>query len=223
MKIYVRYVSIIVSFLLFFCVAVRGVSAASLSFDKTTVNVNAGDTFQVAVTVDAGSDAITSVDAYILYNSSLLQASSVGTGSFFPTVLNDISTSRVYVAGLVDNPTDSKTGTGTVATLTFKALQSGTATLTYNCGSGTESSQVIKNDINATNVISCSSNGTSTITIGAGSAVATATPAAGSTTTTSGGVTELPRTGILDNIIRFAVPGFILVLVGGALKLFLQL
>lgn len=218
MKRYAICSSVVLGILLFFSVFVSGVSAASLSFDKTTVSVNAGDTFQISVNVDAGSDAITSVDAYVLYNSSTLQANSVTAGSFFPTVLNDISSARVYIAGLVDNPTDSKTGTGTVGTISFTALQSGTVTLTFNCGSGTESSQVIKNDVNATNVIACSSNGSSTVTVSGGSTSLTPTTVASA----SGGINQLPQTGILDNIIRFAVPGLVLVFVGGSLKFFLS-
>lgn len=215
MKRYASPFSIVLSLFLFLTLFASSVAAGSLGFDKTTVSVNAGDTFTIGVTVDAGTDAISSVDAYVLYDSSVLQANSVTAGSFFPTVLNDISSTRVYVAGLVDNPTDSKTGTGTIGTLTFQALKSGTITLTYNCGTGTESSQIIKNDINATNVISCSSNGSSTVTVSGGTATSltpTATPSAG------GSINELPQTGILENIIGFAIPGLLLVFLGGGLK-----
>ena len=208
--------SILFGLLLFLTVSATSTQAASLKFDKTTVSVNTGDTFDIGVVVDAGSDSITSVDAYVLYDSSLLQANSVASGTFFPTVLNDITSTRVYVAGLVNDPATSKTGSGTVGTINFKALKSGTVTLSYNCGKSSENSQVIKNDINATDVIVCSSNGSAAVTV-SGASVPTATPSAGPTPST------LPKTGIFDNLVRVAVPGMILVLVGGILKLFLTL
>ena len=50
------------------------VQAAALKFDKTTVSTTNGGTFQIAVTVDPGSDALNSVDAYVSFDSTLLKA-----------------------------------------------------------------------------------------------------------------------------------------------------
>ena len=185
------------------------VNAASLKFDKTTVSVTNGGTFQIAVTVDPGSDALSSVDAYVTFDSSLLKANSVAAGSLFPTVSHDESASnKVYIAGLVNDPASSISTSGTLATITFQALKDGTATLSFDCNT----SKIIKNDINASNVISCSQNGTAAVTIGIGGS---------SNQPTSPPPTQLPKSGVFDNVVRFAIPGMILLMLGSVLRLVL--
>ena len=138
MKKYASYLSVVLSLLFFLVVSASSAQAASLKFDQTTVNVNAGESFDIGVVVDAGSDSITSIDAYVLYDSDVLEAGTVSEGTYFPTVLNDINSQRVYVAGLVDDPATSKTGSGTVGTISFTALKAGTVTLSYSCDESTE-------------------------------------------------------------------------------------
>lgn len=208
--------------LLLFTASAKGVFAANLKFDKSSVSANIGDTFQVSVVVDAGSEEVYSTDAYIQYDKGILEVSSVAEGTFFPTIFNDTSTpSQLYVAGIVDDPATSKTGSGTVATVTFKALSAGSTTLTYFCDlSVSDTSKVVKNDIDSTNIIVCSENGSTTVTVGGAAANPTATPAAaaGGTSTSP---TQLPQSGVFDNIVRFAVPGVILLILGGVVKLLL--
>lgn len=188
---------------------------ASLKFDKTTVSVANGGTFQIAVIVDPGSDALNSVDAYVTFDSSLLKANSVTAGSLFPTVSYDTASSgKVYIAGLVNDPASSISAAGTLATITFQGLKDGSATLSFDCNS----SKIIKNDINASNVIVCSTNGTSVVTIGSGGGSSTNPTVAPAANT---GVNELPKSGIFDNVVKFAVPGLLLFIVGGAFRLLL--
>ena len=197
--------------ILFLVVPVLGneIFAASLNFGSSTVSGTNGGNFQIAVTVDPGSDSLNSTDAYVTYDSSLLKPIAVAAGTMFPTVTNDITTTpgKVYIAGMVNDPASSISTGGTLATITFQGLKNGTGTLAFDCAS----SKIIKNDINATNVITCSSNGTSAVTIGSGSAAAAPTSAPSS----------LPRTGTLDNVVKFGVPGIIILLLGSISRLFL--
>ena len=187
---------------------VTNVQAASLKFDKATATAANGATFQISVTVDPGSDALNSTDAYVTYDSTLLKATAVASGSLFPLVLNDISTAGiVYIAGMVSDPASSISTGGTLATITFQGLKEGTGTLSFDCNT----SKIIKNDINASNVITCSQNGTSAVTIGSGGGIAP----------TSAPPSELPETGIFDNVIKFALPGGILLILGSMLRLVL--
>ena len=200
-----KLLKLIPAMLIFFAVVplLFGVEAASLKFDKSTATAANGATFQISVTVDPGSDALNSTDAYVTYDSTLLKATAVADGALFPTVSNDISTSgKVYIAGMVNDPASSVSTAGTLATITFQGLKDGTGSLAFDCAT----TKIIKNDINATNVITCSSNGTAAITIGGGGGSAPAPPA------------QLPESGIFDNLIKFAVPGVILLLLGGALR-----
>src|SRR3989339_58719 len=181
-----------------------GTQAASLKFDKTTATAANGATFQIAVTVDPGSDGLNSTDVYVTFDSTLLKATAVAAGSLFPTVSNDISTSgKVYIAGLVNDPASSISTAGTLATITFQGLKDGSGTISFDC----DTSKIIKNDINASNVITCSQNGTSAVTIGSGGS-------SGGTNPTSAPVSELPQSGVFDNVANIAIPGMILLILG---------
>jgi len=180
----------------------NSVWAGSLTFDKTTSTVANGGTFQVSVNVIPGSDSINSADVYVNYDPALLKATAVNSGVLFPTVSNDISTSgKVYIAGYVDDPASSVSSTGTIATITFQAIKEGTGTLSFDCNT----SKIIKNDTDASNVITCSENGTSAVTIGNGSPNGNAP-------------TQLPQSGIFDNVVKFAFPGAILLILGSVIR-----
>ena len=183
--------------------------AASFGFDQTTVTVGVNETFVVTVTEDLGTEQTNSSQAYILYDSTLLQAQSVAAGSFFPTVSNSITTAgKVFLVGYVDGTSVYKTGTGNFATITFKALKNGTGTLTIDCRTGvSDSSQIIKyNDANATNLLICAQNTSVAVTVGTG----TAEPLP----------TALPQSGVVEDSIKLmTLIGFALVIIGGGLRL----
>jgi len=202
---------LLVVFLFLFPVVIGQTIAASLEFDPTTMTTSANQTFNVSIVVDAGSELITSTDVYVTFDASILEAQSVTEGSFFPTVTNNITSGKVYIAGLVDDPATSKTASGTLATVTFKALKDGTATLSFDC----DNSKIVKNDVNATNILTCSENGTSTVTVGVGGTTTGGDADSGQTTT------QLPKSGIFDNVVKWAVPGTVLLLIGVITRLIL--
>ena len=195
-------------FLIFFLVVpyfFNSAFAAYLKFDNTTATAANGATFQLSVVIEPGSDAINSSDVYITYDQTLLNPTTVTAGTLFPTVTNDTSIGgKIYIAGMVDDPASSISTAGTIATITFKALKDGSGTLAFDCNS----SKIIKNDINATNVIACSQNTGAAVTIGGGGQAAAPTNAPN----------ELPTSGVFDNVVRFAIPGLILLILGSALK-----
>src|SRR3989338_1314293 len=148
------------------------VQAAFLKFDSANVSLKPGDTFSINVTVDSGSDQITSAVAHIVFDASLLEAQSVTPGPFFPSVIQNITAGKVSISGLVNSPGTYQTGSGTLGSITFKALKSGTASLSFYCQPILyNSSKIIKNDLNATNVIDCSQNGSTTVIVGSGGSV----------------------------------------------------
>ncbi len=196
------------------------VNAGFLKFDQSSYDLAVGDTFDVQIIVNPGSDQVTSIDSYVTYDSSIINATSVIEGSYFPTVLNDLTSGKVYVAGLVDSPSDFKSGTGTVATVSFEALKEGTTELVFDCnGQATVTSKVIKNDINSTNVIECSQNGTATVTIGVGATTDTTTENTSTPTPTRRPVTQLPASGSAENMMMLGALGAVLVVIGGVAKL----
>ena len=136
-----------------------------LKFDKTTVTIGTGGTFQLVVSIDPGSDSINAAETYVTYDATVLNATAVTSGSLFPTVSHDLSmTGKIFIVGYVNDPASSISTAGTLATVTFQALKNGSATVSFDCAG----SKIIKNDINASNVIVCSQNGSAAVTVGSG-------------------------------------------------------
>ncbi len=222
-------------FVLFGVASVGSVSAASLQFDPTTKSVTKGETFTIKLDIDAGTNEILATDIKGSYDKTLLDLVSIVNGTYFSTAgkIETETDGAFYYAGIVDDPGDFKTGTGTVAIATFKALSDGTATISYICTPGEtgEDSNIANNDFDATDVINCAENGTSRITIGTGGGGgggATSTPAptnsAGSATNTPAPtITSLPETGFFDdatNKFGMAIPiSMTMVMLGVVVKL----
>ncbi len=144
---------------------ISAVEAAFLRFNPATVSAVSGNTFQIAVTVDSVSEEILSTDAYILFDSKTLSAQSVADGTYFPYVVHNIAPGKVSIRGLVTDAATSRTGSGTLATITFKVLTAGTANLSFFCDmNASDTSKIVKNDINASNIIVCTQNNTATVT-----------------------------------------------------------
>ena len=209
---------------------VQSAQAASLLFDPTSSTVSVNGTFTVNVNIDAGSDSVAGVEAYILYDANLLEPQNVAAGNYFPIVTNNITTGRINITGVVENSSQYKTGSGTVATITFRGLRAGTGILRYDCDlTRNDSSKIVKNDLNATNLISCSTLGTHSYTISSvAGGVATGTTntagaTAGTTATTTTTSTQLPQSGIYENVQKITMPALIFVGAGLFLKLALIL
>lgn len=241
----------ILSLLAFFLVmpVIAHVHAATLDFDAATKSVNVGDVFNLTVVVKAGTEQVRSSDAYISFDPAYVEPqSNITTGGFFSIIFNTINTNYVYVAGM-ENTGSTKTGTGNLATIPFKAKKSGSVILTYICGQGGSTDSTIIKASGSTNIIDCNANGKSTITIaGAGGTTPTVTPTpvGGSSTTptvtptraatptvrpttlpaTGGGSgtpmpTALPQSGIPANMTGILSIGTILLLFGISARMLL--
>ena len=190
-------------------IAVGGVHAATLDFAPDSTTVAPDGTFDVQVNVEAGTQQVAGTDIYVTYDSAYLELQPVTNGDYFPKVDSSTDTNRLYISGIIETAGDYKTGSGTVATIKFKALQEGTTTLTFDCDtSQTDTSKIVQNDVDATNVLDCAALQSHTVTITA-SADASATS------------TELPQSGVYEDMVKYAVWGGILVALGAGLRLLL--
>lgn len=218
-----------------FCfLAFAGAShAAVLKFDPTSSTTAVDGTFDVDIVVDAGTDQISGTDAYIKFDPAIVEAQTVTKGSFFPSVNNTIDTDQVYVNGVVTDATDFKTGSGVLATINFKVKSTTPGTLAFYCDlTQNDTSKIVKNDVNGTNVIECSNLTLYSINGGTSQPAqtsATNTPAPTTLPNTGAGQTQqpqtvvvqtLPQSGVFDNIIKYSVPGIILLVLGVVLKIF---
>lgn len=216
-------IAVVAFFLVGFCFQAQAAQAASLKFDQTAYSATTGNTFKVQVVVDAGTDSVVGSDAYVLYDSSKLQPTAIDNGTYFPNVTNNMqyATGKLYVSGSVSDQASAKTGSGTMATVTFKVLADGTSTLSYDCNGST----IVQSSFNATNVMTCSENGSASVTAGAsGTSSSTtntsnsSTPATNTNSSTSAS-TQLPRTGFFDDVRLWGTAGILLVIIGGGLRL----
>lgn len=123
-------------------------SAATLSLSPSSQSVNVGDTFTVSINLDTQGASIDGVDLrYLNYNSSMLQLQDANTsvsgvqvapGTLMPMTLAnsaDTGLGRVTFSQVALGGSKYK-GSGTLATLTFKALSTGTANISFNYTSG---------------------------------------------------------------------------------------
>ncbi len=192
------------------------VKAASLTFDPPSVSTPSAQTFNVNVDINAGTTEVNSATIYVLYDQNLLQVQSVSAGTYFPTVTPDYTTTpgKVVIIAMENDPSVVASGSGTIATIAFSGLTNGSGTLSFDCQQSSGNTSLIT-DINNNNVINCAQNGTSAITIGTG--VSTASLSG----TLAPSPSALPRTGFFDNVVKAAVPGAILLIVGGVARLLL--
>lgn len=93
-----------------------------------------GEIFTVTIDV-ANVNSLTSYGFKITYNNSLLSAAQVSPGSFFPplgshfTFYNNTSTGSVQVNCSLNNPSNSVSGSGTLASIAFKVVSAPTQCL----------------------------------------------------------------------------------------------
>lgn len=220
-------------------------AAGSLQFSPTSKAVKVGDTFDVQVNINTGSDSVAGADAYIIYDPSIVDYQSVTNGTFFDTPFKaTYPPNKVYLGGIMDQGSlKPDSGSGSMATITFKAKQNGTMTLTFACGSSAapQTSAISKKNSGGQNIIDCNSNGTSTITVSGsggssptatptpssgGSGAAAATPTPGSSAATAGTatptpVTKLPRSGVAENMMAYGIMGGLLLILGFGARLLL--
>lgn len=209
--------SMLISTFVYLFLSAVGAHAATLNFNPSSISTQQNATFTVDVIVDAGTEQITGTDVYVIYDPQYLELQTVTAGSFFPKSDNMPSSGKLYVWGVIENQGEYKSGQGTLATLTFKTLKGGDTSVRYECNlSNTETSKILKNDINATNIINCGGNGTLLITSPATGSSGTSTNTGTSTTTT---VTTLPQSGVYENVMMFSAAGITLLLIGAALRL----
>lgn len=180
-------------------------SSPHLSLTPTVKEVNTGINFNVTVSVDTGGQQASGVDAVVQYDSSLLEVVSVSEGTFFPTITTITTTlGKVEIYGVADTGSP-KTGTGTLATITFKGKAPGTAAVSFVCQSDSTSDSNI-NSTSDTDVIVCTSNVSASYVITGQST--TTTPAA------TASAESLPQTGFLEPTALMIGGGIILMILG---------
>ena len=102
----------------------KAAPATTLSFVPSTVTKKAGDVFTLEAQMDTGENRVVAVEIHVVYDPAVLEAQTITNGPLFPNVLAsgvvERGTASISVgAATTTNPVN---GTGTAATIRFKAL-----------------------------------------------------------------------------------------------------
>jgi len=155
------------------CVLVSLGSGPALLIEPTTVTTPQGQAFSADIKIDSFGNQVVGTDAYIQYDATALQFVQILNGDYFPSVTQTDQSGVLSLRGMFTEPASSRAGIGRVATVTFQPLREVITDLSFICTSGAGlTSKIIKNDVNATNVIDCTANNTLRVTVGS----ATLTP-----------------------------------------------
>lgn len=126
----------------------KATPATTLKFDPTTVSVGIGEQVSLNIMVDTSANEIISTDLVITYNPVFLEAVSIAPGSFWesPTQIKAPSidnTNGKIIYSFYTTTSTGKSGSGTLAIVTFKGKSVGDAmvsidpsSLIYGAGEG---------------------------------------------------------------------------------------
>lgn len=105
----------------------------SLALTPATASLAPNATLDLTLSINAGQALATGTTTVITYDPTFLTAQSVTRGDFFGNELEaaTISNGRISFTYVVPPSSGGKAGTGSVATLRFKALKSGSTTVNF--------------------------------------------------------------------------------------------
>jgi hypothetical protein len=143
-------------------------NAANLSLSPSAGNANTGNSFNVDIVLNSSGQSIDGVDAVLSYNPSMLEIQDanstaagiqISAGSLMPVVTyNSVnSASGKILFSQVHNPGTTFNGYGTLATITFKALSAGSATVSFDFTAGNTTDSNVA--FNGSDVLASVSNG----------------------------------------------------------------
>lgn len=176
--------------LLFVLINPSGVLAATISLSPQARIVKPGETFSIDVIIDTKGESVISADALFTHDKTLMEAITVTDGTFFPDNYHLLTPGEPLVAGALSKTGESYTGTGKIATITFKALKEGLDTLTFKCTPGKTADTNIAKASDGSDIVECSAliDGkytiSSTLTPGAPTPTPNSLPNAGNISTT---------------------------------------
>lgn len=179
MKIRKIFSSLIVTCLFFvassFC-AKAALAAPRLYLDPASESAPIGQDFQVNLNIDVGTTQVFGADALITFPNSDVTIKSVTKGDFFTDLGFGQAGTQVEIHGYFSTAYQSKSGTGTIATIILTSNRAaGSGLLHFSCdGFGTDTTIV---DVNGNNILACSSLNQSVINFSTGDTISpTASP-----------------------------------------------
>lgn len=227
--------TLLIIFILFISAAfVNAAYAQSFKFqlaNPASPAASVGSNFDVKVMINTAGKDSPGADAIIVFDSNKLGIQGATNGNFFTGAFEPHSiggTTNKYLLSAWQTPNEYKSSsTDTLfGTITFNAKAAGSATLSFDCTSGSADSNIW--DTNQTDILKCTDTQPLTLTIGGpgptSTPAATLTPAATATprptstpaptNTPRPSVSELPRSGTVEMTVAALGLGIVLTVVG---------
>ncbi|MBI5018992.1 hypothetical protein HZB58_01840 [Candidatus Gottesmanbacteria bacterium] len=107
----------------------KAAPATTLTLTPTTLNKAVGEEFTLEVRMDTAGNQIVAVDLKLSFDPAKLEAEWIHNGTMFPNILSSgtVGNGTISMALGATNTTTPISGTGTVATIKFKALAATTS------------------------------------------------------------------------------------------------
>lgn len=128
---------------------------ASLYFEPSYLVVTPGERAEVRLMIDTDGRDVLGTDAYITYASESAKVSVVTSAELFPAVIQTQTEEGVSVRGIVFDPNGAVSGVGKIATLSIEPVVTDFV-IKLTCDTSIlESSKIVADDGNASNLIDC--------------------------------------------------------------------
>ena len=137
----------------------RAAPATVLALNPSTMNKTKGDTFSFDVQIDTGGNNVVMAELHLTYDATKLEAMSITNGPFAPKIAASgvVGGGTASITVRAESTTQPIKGTGTIAVIRFKAIESTSTptqikfdTTTYVSGLGETNPNVLTNTIPAT-------------------------------------------------------------------------
>ncbi|MBI2036471.1 hypothetical protein HYT17_02485 [Candidatus Microgenomates bacterium] len=172
----------------------RAAPATTLAFDPQSVSKSVGESFTLTVNINTGGNSVSGAELHVQYEAGKLEAIGIDIASepFLPVVLvNGTVNSGFAFITLGSQPNLPKTGTGKLATVTFRALAStggGPTLVRFTTDTKVAGTGEVGN-------VLASQPAPASVTIGVPGPTATPTPTPSPTPTAAPTPTPTPRSG----------------------------
>lgn len=207
--------SVLILSLAFLLVSVKAVEAAPhLTVNPGSGSYSVGANFSVTLGIDSSGEIVGGADGMGTYDSARLELVSITTAAnmvFANTssggscsIDNSAGAGKFSFSCYSNDALSDVSVVGDLVTITFKGKSSGTATLNYDCSTGSTTDSNIVKSSTVTDIINCASNQSGSYIMSETSTDPTSTPTPNSSSSSSSSdptsvptSTELPQTGNL--------------------------
>jgi len=149
--------SVILSVFLFLASLVLAkTSSASprLFLDPASISIPKDSDFDIKLTIDVENNSAFGAEAILIFPSSDIDIKTISNGGFFTDFSHAQSIGRLEIHGFFSSPYDSKSGSGTFASLKFTAKKDlGSGVISFVCTGGENDTQILNTD--GVNILSC--------------------------------------------------------------------